>query len=314
MYIVNSLTEPIRIRTCWSGRTAAAQVVVVDVFGFQTRLSISDANQKILLSGDGPSCLAREMSILSSRLPSKTCGMCIRKFSGRERRMRLSVAGAVLLTLCLATLPAVAQTDLYDNGPIFGEGNGWAINFGFAVSDNFTLNSAATIDELQFGSHLFPGDVLESAEVSITSQEFRGTSYFDQNVNFTASNCFDNSFGFVVCTQTGTFNGPQLNAGTYWPELVKRRYQHRRPRSTGTRTMDARWRRKTLWGPSPPSRSRFWGHSRAAARPSLPLWCCSDRASSVWPDYCGVSCSSRGFPGLAWVCVLAGANPATILD
>ena len=133
--------------------------------------------------------------------------------------MRLSVAGAVLLTLCLATPPAVAQTDLYDNGPIFGEGNGWTINFGFAVSDNFTLNSAATIDELQFGSHLFPGDVLESAEVSITSQEFGGTSYFDQNVNFTASNCFDNSFGFVVCTQTGTFNGPQLNAGTYWLNL-----------------------------------------------------------------------------------------------
>jgi hypothetical protein len=133
--------------------------------------------------------------------------------------MKLSILAAVLLVLCLGTRPAVAQTDLYDNGPIFGEGDGWASNFGFAVSNNFTLNSTATIDELQFGSHLFPGDVLESAEVSITSQEFGGTSYFDQNVNFTASACFDNSFGFVVCTQTGTFNGPQLNAGTYWLNL-----------------------------------------------------------------------------------------------
>jgi hypothetical protein len=133
--------------------------------------------------------------------------------------MKLSIFAAALLGSCLATVPAVAQSELYDNGPINGGLGAWDINFGFAVSDDFTLNSAATIDELQFGSHLFPGDVLESAEVSITSQEFGGTSYFDQNVSFTASNCFSNGFGFNVCTQTGSFNGPQLGAGTYWLTL-----------------------------------------------------------------------------------------------
>jgi hypothetical protein len=132
--------------------------------------------------------------------------------------MKLSGA-IVLLVLCLATVPVVAQSDLYDNGPINGEQDGWTINFGFAVSNDFTLSSAATVNELEFGSHMFPGDVLESAEVSITSQEFGGTTFFDQSVNFTASNCFDNDFGFVVCTQTGNFNGPQLNAGTYWLNL-----------------------------------------------------------------------------------------------
>jgi hypothetical protein len=64
----------------------------------------------------------------------------------------------------------------YDNGPINGEHAEWTINFGFAVSDNFTVSSAATVNGLQFGSWMFPGDVLESAEVSITSQEFGGTS------------------------------------------------------------------------------------------------------------------------------------------
>jgi hypothetical protein len=132
--------------------------------------------------------------------------------------MRLSGA-VVLLVLCLATVPAVAQSDLYDNGPINGEHAEWTINFGFGVSDNFTLSSAATVNGLQFGSWMFPGDVLESAEVSITSQEFGGTSYFDQSVSFTASGCFNNNFGFVVCTQTGSFNGPQLGAGTYWLTL-----------------------------------------------------------------------------------------------
>jgi hypothetical protein len=133
--------------------------------------------------------------------------------------MKLSTSAIVLLFLCLAAVPSIAQTDLYDNGPINQDGTPWTINSGFAVSDNFTLSSAATVNGLQFESLMVPGDVLESAEVSITSQEFGGTSYFDQSVNFTASNCFNNDFGFNLCTQTGTFNGPQLSAGTYWVTL-----------------------------------------------------------------------------------------------
>jgi hypothetical protein len=133
--------------------------------------------------------------------------------------MKLSIFAAAALLVCFAALPAVAQTDLYDNGPINPDGTQWTINLGFAVSDNFTLSSAATVNGLQFESLMLPGDVLESAEVSITSQEFGGTNYFDQSVNFTASNCFNNDFGFNVCTQTGTFNGPQLSAGTYWVTL-----------------------------------------------------------------------------------------------
>ena len=45
----------------------------------------------------------------------------------------LSLLAAICLTL--AAVPAVAQNDLYDNGPVNGEVNGWQINFGFAVSD-----------------------------------------------------------------------------------------------------------------------------------------------------------------------------------
>ena len=133
--------------------------------------------------------------------------------------MKLSIFAAALLMLCLETLPAVAQTDLYDNGAISRNGPEWTVNFGFAVSDSFTLNSTSTVNGLEFGSVMFPGDVLESAEVSVTSQEFGGTTYFDQNVSFTASGCVDNEFGYMVCTQTGSFDGPQLNAGTYWLNL-----------------------------------------------------------------------------------------------
>jgi hypothetical protein len=44
----------------------------------------------------------------------------------------------------LAVAPAMAN-DLYDNGPYNGTVDAWTINFGFAVSDSFTLPSNATL-------------------------------------------------------------------------------------------------------------------------------------------------------------------------
>jgi len=124
----------------------------------------------------------------------------------------------VLLALALA--PALAQS-LYSNGPINGTVDGWTINFGFVVSDTFTLNSPATPIGIQFGAWLFPGDVLEDVEVVITSSEFGGTSYFDQVVSFTQqTNCPTNGYGFDVCVETGSFTvPPNLAAGTYWLNL-----------------------------------------------------------------------------------------------
>jgi len=127
----------------------------------------------------------------------------------------------VILSSCLllAGLPASAQTT-YSNGPINGDFDGWTINNGFVVSDTFTVSQGTTrLNAVVFGGWVMPGDVIESAEVSITSQEFGGTTYFDQQVNFTQSDCGGNSYGFNVCDETGTFNGPTLGNGTYWFNL-----------------------------------------------------------------------------------------------
>jgi hypothetical protein len=132
--------------------------------------------------------------------------------------MKLRIASLSLLALCLAVVPAVAQNDLYDNGAINGTVLGWTINFGFAVSDQFTLGGDSPVNAIQFGAWLFPGDTLTSAEVSITSSEFGGTSFFDQTVNFTAGTCFSNG-SFNVCAETGSFSGLVLNAGSYWLNL-----------------------------------------------------------------------------------------------
>ena len=132
--------------------------------------------------------------------------------------MKMRIASLSLLALCLAVVPAVAQNDLYDNGAINGTVLGWTINFGFAVSDQFTLSGDATVNGITFGAWLFPGDTLTSAEVSITSSEFGGTSFFDETVNFTAGTCNSNG-SFNVCAETGSFSGVALNAGSYWLNL-----------------------------------------------------------------------------------------------
>ena len=134
------------------------------------------------------------------------------------RRLQLLV---VIVGIALAlTLPASAQI-LYENGPINGETDGWTINLGFVVSDSFTISTGNShITGVSFGAWLFAGDTLQSAEVSFTSEPFGGTTYFDQQVNFTQSGCFVNNYGYDVCTETGNFSGPTLGNGTYWLNLL----------------------------------------------------------------------------------------------
>ncbi len=131
----------------------------------------------------------------------------------------MRIASLLVLGLALAAVPAVAQT-VYSNGPINGNTDAWTINFGFIVSDTFNVvNSGTTITGGSFGIFLLPGDILESGELSITSSENSGTTYFDQTVDFTTESCQVNQYGFNICRDNTTFNGPTLNAGTYWLNL-----------------------------------------------------------------------------------------------
>jgi len=113
------------------------------------------------------------------------------------------------------------SNDIYDNGPFNGNTDAWTINFGFIVSDTFTVpNGGSSITGATFGMWLFSGDTLNTAELSITAGENGGTSYFDQTINFTQQgSCTINQYGYNVCTVTTSFTGPPLNAGTYWVNL-----------------------------------------------------------------------------------------------
>jgi len=113
------------------------------------------------------------------------------------------------------------DNNLYDNGPINGTTDAWTINFGFVTSDTFTVpQGGGPANGLTFGAWLFPGDLLQTVEVQITSAEFGGTTYSDQVVTFTQSGCSASQYGFNVCTETGNFaTSVNLAAGTYWVNL-----------------------------------------------------------------------------------------------
>jgi hypothetical protein len=113
-----------------------------------------------------------------------------------------------LLALCLAlaAVPAMAQT-LYTNGPYNGTTDAWTINFGFVVSDTLPAFSAgSTITGADFEMWLIEGDTLETAQLSITSGENGGTSYFNQTVSFTQSGCSLNQYSYDVCAESTAFN------------------------------------------------------------------------------------------------------------
>jgi len=131
--------------------------------------------------------------------------------------LKLRIASLTLLLVALAAVPAMAQV-VYSNGPTNGNTDAWTVNFGFTVSDTFTTTLANTqITGVTFAAWMAPGDILDSAEISITSSEAGGTSYFDQTVNFTQAGCVGNQYGYNVCNESSTFTGPVLaSAGSYW--------------------------------------------------------------------------------------------------
>jgi len=85
----------------------------------------------------------------------------------------------------------------------------WTVNFGYIVSDSFFLREGGTsITGATFAMWLIPGDTLTSAELSITSSENGGTSYFDQTLDFYQGSCTTNHYGYNVCNENTSFGAP----------------------------------------------------------------------------------------------------------
>jgi hypothetical protein len=129
---------------------------------------------------------------------------------------------AVLVALCLAlTSVAKADTLLYNNGAINGMVEAYTINFGFQVSDSFTLSvSTSGLTRITgVGLWLFPGDTPTGIGWQI------GSSFFGSDISSgfssIATNTFQfmNTFGYDVYTSSLLISTPGLGPGTYYLTL-----------------------------------------------------------------------------------------------
>ena len=128
---------------------------------------------------------------------------------------------SVTLGCLLLALPAMGQAPFYDNGPINGNTDAWTIDFGFSVTDSFTVPSGGTqLTGITFGAWLFPGDSTPSLSVQVGTGAFGANEMsLDGVPTLQIGDCATNNFGFDVCTLSASLPGLFLAGGTYWITL-----------------------------------------------------------------------------------------------
>ena len=127
--------------------------------------------------------------------------------------MNLRSMAAMAAASALAAGAASASV-LYDNGPLDGVTVGWTINFGFAVSDSFTLKSAATVTGVTFGAWALPGDSISSIDWGITSTP--GDYADTATAAVTSGPTAPNGLGYDVGVDSFSVGAVSLAAGTYF--------------------------------------------------------------------------------------------------
>src|SRR5664279_2902141 len=108
----------------------------------------------------------------------------------------MRIASLSLLTVCclmLAVAPAMADT--YSNGAYNGTNDGWTINFGFTVSDSFTLSSGAVSSFHFVYWDASSSDKLTTADLQLGTTSFGGSP---TTVAFTSTSLGSNQFGYFL--------------------------------------------------------------------------------------------------------------------
>jgi hypothetical protein len=116
-----------------------------------------------------------------------------------------------ILCVLLAVAPATAQ---YDNGPYNGNTSAWAVNFGFSVSDSFTVPDGSTIPGLTFvywdASY---SDVLTTVDMAIGSTSFGTDGFFGTLTGVTNTFLGTNQFGYALYQAGYAFSVPWSGDG-----------------------------------------------------------------------------------------------------
>jgi len=124
----------------------------------------------------------------------------------------------LFLACLLVSAPAVADNTVYDNGPVNGTVDAWTINFGYAVTDSFTLDQNYTVTGFQFGVWAYPGDTPLSVDYAIDTSPF-GSSLASGTVALQSTFLYSNQYGYDIDWETASGLSIPLSAGNYWLTL-----------------------------------------------------------------------------------------------
>ncbi len=108
---------------------------------------------------------------------------------------------------------------VYENGPVNGTVDAWTINFGYVVSNTFTLSSSGSATGFDFYVWAYPGDTPLTVDWSITSDEFGGTTYGSGTAQVTSTYISSNQYGYDIEKVSVTGLNVGLAPGTYWLNL-----------------------------------------------------------------------------------------------
>ena len=140
-----------------------------------------------------------------------------------------------ILCLMLTVAPAMADT-LYSNGPYNGTNDAWTINFGFSVSDSFTVPTNSDIGDLHIVYwDASSTDLLTTVDMAIGSTSFGGTpqtltgvtnqflttnqyGYFLYAAWYTGLNIPWSGAGYVTLDNACSTSGCSVSNPIYWDE------------------------------------------------------------------------------------------------
>jgi hypothetical protein len=141
----------------------------------------------------------------------------------------------LLTILCLLLAVAPAMADTYSNGAFNGTNDAWTINFGFTVSDSFTLSGGPvsgfhfvywdasasdllTTADLQLGTTSFGG----SATTVAFSSTFLGTNQYGYNLYQADATGLSipwaGGAGYVTLGNACSTSGCSVSNPIYWDE------------------------------------------------------------------------------------------------
>jgi PEP-CTERM motif len=133
---------------------------------------------------------------------------------------KFTLATMLFAAICfLVAAPAKAAT-LYSNGTYNGgfgpgPGDGWTINFGYSVSDSFTLTSGATLSSASMTAWQFQGDEMTSVDWSIGAAPFGSELASGTSATTETADHGLNGYAYDIADYSFNISG-SLSAGTYY--------------------------------------------------------------------------------------------------